>query len=1123
MTALESRLVPAPVMVSVSNTGPVPEGSPVTIIGGATAGGPGLFYEFDFNNDGIYDAFSITGVIQHTFPTPGDFPVNVIAIDSSGTSTPLTTEVVVRNVAPTLSNVAITPSVNEGGTVTLTGNVSDPGPNDTFTLSVNWGDGSKPQSVALAAGTTSFAVPHTYLDNPAGAPTGSYTVSATLADNFGGVAPPASRVAGPNSFGYEAYAEASTAARLNLGDPGVFLVSDNDGGGSAPIGLGTNTFRFYNTTYTAADTLYVATSGFITFDGVGTSTSDLNSSPFQATIAPLAEPWVTYHNAADMVVAKFVDVNGDGTPDQLIVQWTDVQYLFGSPPATFQAVLGLNTSNAPGDIVFNYLALDPSDPHSSGALGAVGIKDSSSTAADAVSVKTADGSTNPAVVTGGAIRLTTNILPSATLTVSVANVPPTITGLATSAATINRGDTLVLTGAVADPGLLDTESLTVNWGDGSTDVVTVDPTTRAFTASHQYLANPSGMATDTFTINATATDKDGGVSPSVATSVTVVTPPPVILGLSAAPIFEGESATLNGAILDIGTNDHFTVAVDWNGDGVVDQTFTNVPAGSFAFTHLYPDAAPAGVPVGIIVTNLGGSTDAVTDLVVANVPPTVALDPVAAITEGGTATLTGTITDPGVNDTETLTVDWGDGSGPQTYALGTVRHFSFGHQYLNDPPGGIYAINVTATDNGRATGAASGTVSVANAPPANITLNSGSITEGDTFTLKGGFTDPGVLDSHNVVVNWGDGSAPTTLALGPGVLTFSAAHRYLDNLPGGGAAVSVTVSDDDGAAATGGTFVAIANAPPTAAPLTGPTTGTTGQSLSFSTTVADPGVLDTLTAIWDFGDGTTLTAAANPANPVTASHSYSAAGTYSVRFTVRDDEGAQAVVTETVTIAGTTSASSAKIVTDPLGGTALVVCGTAGNDRICVDHADKHRVTVIVNGINLGTFAPTNRIIVNGLAGNDSIRVAKDVHLSAWLYGGDGDDTIMGGGGNDVLLGGAGSDHLYGGSGRDLLIGGTGADMLVGNGGSDILIGGATAWDNDLAHLNQIMNIWTSSASYKSRIKALRQGLLGLGKVHDDGAVDVLTGSSENDWYLVGANDIIHGRHHNVAVDLIPV
>ena len=74
---------------------------------------------------------------------------------------------------------------------------------------------------------------------------------------------------------------------------------------------------------------------------------------------------------------------------------------------------------------------------------------------------------------------------------------------------------------------------------------------------------------------------------------------------------------------------------DWNGDGVADQTFTNVPAGGFAFTHQYLDN-PAGAPngaftIGVYVNNVGGSTAASTAAHVSNVAPTLTLDPVAAM------------------------------------------------------------------------------------------------------------------------------------------------------------------------------------------------------------------------------------------------------------------------------------------------------------------------------------------------------------------------------------------------------------------------------------------------------------------------------------------------------------
>src|SRR5207342_2024496 len=99
-------------------------------------------------------------------------------------------------------------------------------------------------------------------------------------------------------------------------------------------------------------------------------------------------------------------------------------------------------------------------------------------------------------------------------------------------------------------------------------------------------------------------------------------------------------------------------------------------------------------------------------------------------------------------------------------------------------------------------------------------------------------------------------------------------------------------------------------------------------------------------------------------------------------------------------------------------------------------------VTVKINGTVWGTFQPTGRIIVYGLAGDDDIQASGSTGIPVWLDGGDGNDRLNGGNGGNVLLGGAGNDYLLGGSGRDVMIGGTGADQLVGNGGDDLMIGG---------------------------------------------------------------------------------
>ena len=124
------------------------------------------------------------------------------------------------------------------------------------------------------------------------------------------------------------------------------------------------------------------------------------------------------------------------------------------------------------------------------------------------------------------------------------------------------------------------------------------------------------------------------------------------------------------------------------------------------------------------------------------------------VDENGTATLTGTITDPGTQDTFSLDVDWGDGSTPETfiYAAGTTG-FSETHTYLDDNPTNTssdsYDVDLTLTDDDTGTDTASTTVTVDNVAP-TVTINAGptSVNEGDAashYTYS--WTDPGSQDS----------------------------------------------------------------------------------------------------------------------------------------------------------------------------------------------------------------------------------------------------------------------------------------------------------------------------------------------------------------------------------------
>jgi PKD repeat protein len=121
----------------------------------------------------------------------------------------------------------------------------------------------------------------------------------------------------------------------------------------------------------------------------------------------------------------------------------------------------------------------------------------------------------------------------------------------------------------------------------------------------------------------------------------------------------------------------------------------------------------------------------------------------------------------------------------------------------------------------------------------------------------------------------------------------------------------VTVSATDDGGMTGSTSMTVIGTDVTpAARITGVSASPSLviaplELLSFSGAFSDPGPQDWHVATWDFGDGTTLTTPQIPAGGSTslsASHSYAAAGTYTVHLKVADDDGTTGVATTTVTV-----------------------------------------------------------------------------------------------------------------------------------------------------------------------------------------------------------------------------
>lgn len=390
-------------------------------------------------------------------------------------------------------------------------------------------------------------------------------------------------------------------------------------------------------------------------------------------------------------------------------------------------------------------------------------------------------------------------------------------------------------------------------------------------------------------------------------------------------------------------------------------------------------------------------------------------------------------------------------------------------------------------------------------PPPAIAVN-----EGSSFTLNGTYsTDDS--EGATITIDWGDGKFSTLPVSESGA--FSVSHTYCDDGLSGSAthtytitASIVTLSTNESATAV--REATVSNVAPDVDPIVAPAAAVRGQNVEFASAFSDVGTLDFHSVTWDFGDGTIVTQSDVGPGALSACHSYLAAGSYTVKLTVVDDDGGSACVTTTITVV------VAQLEPATCGcGTDLVIGGTSAAETIVVSPASGGAVSVKIGSVVIGTFNPSHGIVVHAYGGNDTVQVSSSISKPAWLYGGDGNDKLQGGSGNDVILGQGGNDQINGGAGRDLLIGGLGADQIVGNAGEDILIGGTTDHDNSAAALCAIMAEWTSNRSWAVRIVNLSGGLFCLPRengsvfltpqtVHDDGASDTLTGSAGNDLFF---------------------
>jgi hypothetical protein len=727
---------------------------------------------------------SSTWSFAYTPTTAGVQVVTVRATDQAGNTGSDTARFTVDD-RPVVTLPA-TATANEGSVLTAAGSFTDPAGAsllDRWTATVNYGDGSRTETLPLNADHT-FTLHHVYADS------GSYPVTVTVTDRFG--------VAG--------------TARL---------------------------------TATVA-----------------------NVAPSNLTLTP--HPALIKEDGTTTLAGRFAD---PGTKDThtVTIHWGD-----GSPDDTLHLAAGVLTFH---------------DSHQYPQSGT-----------DSVTVTVSDGD-------GGTT--------SASTTVTVQNVAPSPKILIDpSAPPPQEGQPITLGSTVSDPGPLD--NFTYQWG------VTRDGVP---------LTLPASVATDapafTFTppdeghyvVTLQVIDSNGAVG-TTFTALRVGDVAPTVQLHGAATVNEGSTYTLTlGPVTDAAPGGVTSTIVHW-GDGTSDVFNAShpLPAGG-TIQHTYADG-PQADTIAVDVRDEDGTHHAVASLpvTVANVPPSdvnLQLDH-GTITEGGSVTLTGSFVDRGAPDTHTATIDWGDGSKPDTLHLGAgVLSFSTDHTFRE---GGSDSITVTVTDGDGGSAHAGATVTVQDAGPSgtSLVLNHSTIDEGGTVALSGSFADPGLLDAHAVTIDWGDGSTSDTVSLAAGARAFTGSHRYLDNRPGNAPyTITVHVVDStDGGSDQATTQVTVLNVLPTPTITGAPATSPEGTALTLGSTVSDPGPLDTVyTYAWTVTkDGKPFATGTGTALTFTPDDD----GTYVATLTVTDRDGGVGTTSRTIAVTDVMPTAS---LTGPASGT----------------------------------------------------------------------------------------------------------------------------------------------------------------------------------------------------------
>ena len=869
----------APVITEIIGDTEVSEGEEINYLAIASDGGDDtLTYTWDFG-DG---SESIEGEnVTHTFTDNGNYTITLTVTDDDGAATSSTLDVTVNNVAPIITEITGDTEVNEGQEVTYSAIAGDDG-DDTLNYSWNFGDGSE-----VVEG---IDVTHTFTDN------GNYTVTLTVSDDDGAVTTKTKEIIVSNLAPVitEIIGETSVLEGEEISYSAIASDSGNDTlTYSWDFGDGSEIQEGADVTHTFANNGNYTIALTVTDDDGAATTSTIDVTVNN--VAPTITEILGNTEVNEGEEATYSAIASDAGNDTLTYSWNfgdgsesvegeSVSHVF-TDNGEYTITLTVTDSDGAAtsstiDVTVNNLA-----PVITEIVGDTNINEGQEVSYSAIASEpgndtltyswdfgdgvTAIGeSVTHTFTDNGSYTITLSVrdddgaTATQTLDVLVSNVAPIIDEIIGST-NVNEGQEVTYSAIASEPG---NDTLTYNWdfGDGVTAIG--ENVTHTFSDDGNY------------TVTLTVTDDDGATATSTL-DVVVNNLAPVITSFTGdSEIDEGEVASFGVTATDEG-NDTLTYAWDF-GDGSETVFGENVE-------HLFVDNGLYDVSVTVTDDDGSVATQSLT-ITVNNVTPVI--DPWSdqENDEGEEIRFNATFSDPGRLDNHTVEWDFGDGSEIVTETINSSQLTTYNleqtHTYTDD---GIYTATLTITDSDDAVATNTMTVTVNNTAPAisNLTGDT-NVLEGASASFRANATDGG-NDTLTYSWDFGDGKE----AMGTDVT-----HIFSDN---GEYTVTLTVTDDDGAATASTINVTVNNVAPKIDSLNGDTNINEGEVANFNAVVSDPGS-DELTYSWDFGDGSESLSVTSEQLPVT--HIFSDNGNYTVTLTVIDDDGAATSSTIDVTV-----------------------------------------------------------------------------------------------------------------------------------------------------------------------------------------------------------------------------